>query len=171
MGAIAASEPVEPRAVTAGAPIATARADIVDRQRPAAGDQYGRPTRSTPRPATWSIRPGRRGNWRLHLPRSRPRRSFMRISPESGKFHWIRKTLSPEQQQAVFDIGEPGPVVRSARDAALPERADRGPSAGRDPVRRGGGERGHRWSGVAGVEMAFEARLSDPGPFRRRRWR
>ena len=38
------------------------------------------------------------------------------------KFLWIKKRISPEQKQAVHDIGDPGHPVRPARNAALSQR-------------------------------------------------
>ena len=160
MGSIAASEPVEPRAATAGAPIATARADIVDRQ--------GRLL------ATNLITHSLYAQTRDMVDPARAARELAMIFPDldaaklyedftgGRKFLWIRKTLSPEQQQQVFDIGEPGLLFGPREMRLYPN----GPVAAHVLGGTRFGDEGVNAAqvvGVAGVEMAFEDRLSDPG--------
>lgn len=160
MGVISASEPVEPRAATAGAPIATARADIVDRQ--------GRLL------ATNLVTHSLYAQTRDMVDPARAARELAMIFPDldaqelyadftsNRKFLWIRKTLSPEQQQAVFDIGEPGLLfgpreMRLYPNGAVAAHVLGGTRFGDEGVNAA------QVVGVAGVEMAFEERLSDPG--------
>lgn len=159
MGAISASEPVEPRASAPGAPIATARADIVDRE--------GRLL------ATNLVTHSLYAQTRDMVDPARAARELSLIFPDldaqklyadftSGrKFLWVRKTLSPEQQQQVFDIGEPGLLFGPREMRLYPN----GPVAAHVLGGTRFGEEGVNAAqvvGVAGVEMAFEDRLSDP---------
>jgi cell division protein FtsI (penicillin-binding protein 3) len=77
------------------------------------------------------------------------------------KFIWLRRHLSPEQQQAVHDIGEPGLLLWPARDAALSQRS-RWPRmcwAARASAR---GRAAAEVVGRAGIEKTFDAFLRDP---------
>lgn len=160
MGAIAGSEPTEPRAITAGAPIASARADIVDRS--------GRLL------ATNLVTHALYAQMRDMVDPARAARELVQIFPDldreelyakftgERKFFWIKKTLSPEQQQQVFDIGEPGLLfgpreMRLYPNGALASHVLGGTRFGEEGVNAA------EVVGVAGVELAFEDRLSDPG--------
>ncbi|MGB0498735.1 MAG: peptidoglycan D,D-transpeptidase FtsI family protein [Rubricella sp.] len=79
-----------------------------------------------------------------------------------GNFHWIRDTISPEEAQAVHDLGQPGLFLGDREMRIYP--------AGRPVAHLIGGARFERLSadgaeiiGIAGVEHGFESRLSDPG--------
>ena len=160
MGAIAASEPVEPRAVTAGAPIASARADIVDRRGRLLATNLV--THSLYAQTRDMVDPGRAAReLALIFPDLDPAQLYQKFTGD-GKFHWIKKTLSPEQQQAVFDIGEPGLLfgpreMRLYPNGAIAAHVLGGTRFGEEGVSAA------QVLGVAGVEMAFEERLSDPG--------
>ncbi|MFG6083725.1 peptidoglycan D,D-transpeptidase FtsI family protein [Paracoccus litorisediminis] len=78
------------------------------------------------------------------------------------KFLWLRKNISPEQMQAVHDIGEPG-LLFARRDMRLYPNGQvaghilGGVRYGREDVDQA------EIVGVAGVEKAFDRWLSDPG--------
>ena len=160
MGAIAASEPVEPRAVTAGAPIAAGRADIVDRQGRLLATNLV--THSLYAQTRDIVDPARAARELARIfPDLKPEELYAKFTGER-KFYWIRKTLSPEQQQAVFDIGEPGLLfgpreMRLYPNGAIAAHVLGGTRFGEEGVNAA------QVVGVAGVEMAFEDRLADPG--------
>ncbi|MHA7828752.1 MAG: peptidoglycan D,D-transpeptidase FtsI family protein, partial [Roseovarius sp.] len=77
------------------------------------------------------------------------------------KFLWIKKKLSPEQKQAVHDIGEPGLLfgpreMRLYPNGKLAAHVMGGASFGREGVHAA------EVIGVAGVEKTFDERLRDP---------
>ena len=79
----------------------------------------------------------------------------------SRKFLWIKKKLSPEQMQAVHDIGEPGlrfgPRETSLYpNGALASHILGGASFGKEGVKSA------EIIGVAGVEKTFDSQLRDP---------
>ena len=77
------------------------------------------------------------------------------------KFLWIKKKLSPEQMQAVHDIGEPGlrfgpRETRLYPNGALASHILGGASFGKEGVKSA------EIIGVAGVEKTFDSQLRDP---------
>ncbi|GGD42709.1 cell division protein FtsI [Sinisalibacter lacisalsi] len=159
MGAIAASEPAEPRAQAAGAQIAAARADIVDRR--------GRLL------ATNLVTHALYAQPPMMVEPERAARELVRIFPDldeerllgwfagDRKFLWIKKKISPEQKQAVFDIGEPGLLfgpreMRLYPNGAIAAHILGGARFGREGVDAA------EVIGVAGIEKAFDERLRDP---------
>ena len=106
MTVLAASDPAEPRAAASGAQILATRADITDRN--------GRILATTLRTHSLYAQPPQ-----MIEPR-RAAKELVRIFPDldekrliqqftgDRKFVWIKRRISPEQQQAVFDIGDPG---------------------------------------------------------------
>jgi cell division protein FtsI (penicillin-binding protein 3) len=160
MGAIASTEPSEPRAQAPGAQIAAARADIVDR------NGYVLATNLVTH-ALYAQPP-------LMVDPERAARELARIFPDleqerllgwftgERKFLWIKKKISPEQKQAVFDIGEPGLMfgpreMRLYPNGSIAAHVLGGASFGREGVNAA------EVIGVAGIEKAFDERLRDPG--------
>ena len=80
---------------------------------------------------------------------------------DGRRFVWIKRTLSPEQRQAVFDLGEPG-LLFGPRDmrlypaGRLAAHVLGGASFGREGVSAA------EVVGVAGIERHQDARLRDP---------
>ncbi len=77
------------------------------------------------------------------------------------KFLWIKKKLSPEQMQAVHDIGEPGlrfgpRETRLYPNGALASHILGGASFGKEGVKSA------EIVGVAGIEKTFDSQLRDP---------
>ena len=77
------------------------------------------------------------------------------------KFLWIKKKLSPEQMQAVHDIGEPGlrfgpRETRLYPNGALASHILGGASFGKEGVKSA------EIVGVAGIEKTFDSQLMDP---------
>ena len=159
MGALAGSTPQEPQAAVRGNPIIGQRADITDRN--------GRI------PAT---------NLQTYSLYAHPQDmvdpvyaadELVKIFPElkldklladfSGarKFLWIRRQISPEQMQAVHDIGSTGLLfgpreMRLYPNGAIAAHILGGASYGREGVASA------EVIGVAGVEREFDELLRDP---------
>ncbi|WP_425092493.1 peptidoglycan D,D-transpeptidase FtsI family protein [Tropicimonas sp. S265A] len=77
------------------------------------------------------------------------------------KFLWLKRRISPEQMQAVHDIGDPGlqfgpREMRLYPNGKIASHVLGGTSFGREGVHAA------ELVGVAGVEKAFNAQLSDP---------
>ncbi len=159
MGLLAASEAEEPRAQATGAAITAQRADITDRRGRILATNlstfslYAQPPNMIDRPRVArelaAIFP--------ELDEERLLRDFS----SKRKFLWIRKKLSPEQKQAVHDIGDPGlsfgpREMRLYPNGTLAAHVLGGASFGREGVQSA------EVIGVAGVEKAFDAYLRDP---------
>ncbi|MGC9370553.1 MAG: peptidoglycan D,D-transpeptidase FtsI family protein [Paracoccaceae bacterium] len=159
MGLLAAAEPHEPRAAASTAPIVAQRADIVDRQ--------GRILATNMATHSLYAQPPQM------IDKERAARELARIFPDldeeklladftgKRKFLWIRKKISPEQQQLVHDIGEPGLLfgpreMRLYPNGKLAAHILGGASFGREGVHSA------EVIGVAGVEKAFDGFLRDP---------
>jgi cell division protein FtsI (penicillin-binding protein 3) len=159
MGMISASEPEEPRSLVAGASITTQRADIVDRNGSILATNlitsslYAQPLMMVDKRAAAiglaTIFPDLDAN-QLYRDFSGPR-----------KFLWIKHKLSPEQKQAVHDLGEPGLLfgpreLRLYPNGTLAAHILGGTGFGREGVHAA------EIIGTAGVERQFDAYLRDP---------
>ena len=159
MGALAASEPQEPRAMATSAAIIAQRGDIVDRN--------GRIL------ATNLITHSLYAQPPIMVDKVASARELARIFPDldqaellaqfngSRKFLWIKKKISPEQQQLVHDIGDPGLLfgpreMRLYPNGRLAAHILGGSSFGREGVQSA------EVIGVAGVEKTFDDYLRDP---------
>ena len=159
MGVLASSEPREPRAAVSTTSILSQRADIVDRQGRILATNIG----------TYSlyVQP------RLMIDKPRAARELALVFPDleangllarfQGKrrFLWIKRKLSPEQMQAVHDIGEPGLLfgpreMRLYPNGRLAAHILGGASFGREAVYSA------EVIGAAGVEKTFDDYLRDP---------
>ncbi len=159
MGHLAASDPVAPRASFSGANIDSTRADIVDR--------HGRllatnlPTHSLYAQPHHMIEPEKAA---AALAEIFPDLNAAKLKEQftgARKFVWIKRTLSPEQMQAVHDIGEPGLLfgpreMRLYPNGALAAHILGGTSFGAEGVHSA------EVIGIAGIEKALDARLRDP---------
>ena len=159
MGAIASTEPSEPRAETPGAQIAAARADIVDRQGRLLATNlvtdalYAQPPQM--------VDPARAAHELVRIFPDLDEERLLGWFTGDRKFLWIKKKISPEQKQAVFDIGEPGLLfgpreMRLYPNGPIAAHVLGGASFGREGVAAA------EVIGVAGLEKAFDARLRDP---------
>lgn len=160
MGALSASEPSEPRAAPTGASIVASRADIVDRRGRvlatnmsthslyAHPDQIYQKTRAVE--ALVQIFPDLEGP-----------KLLARFEDPKRKFMWIKRKISPEQMQAVHEIGEPGLLfgpreMRLYPNGALASHILGGASFGREGVHSA------EVIGTAGIEKHFDEVLRDP---------
>lgn len=159
MGALSASEPVEPRAQGAGASIIAQRADIIDRRgRLLATNMdthslYAHPQQMVDAPGAidglLTIFPD--------LERERLEKDLL----GKRKFVWVKKKISPEQKQAVHDLGEPGLLfgpreMRLYPNGRLAAHVLGGAQFGKEGVHAA------EVIGIAGVEKTFDTALRDP---------
>ena len=160
MAMLATSEPEEPKLALFDSTITSARADIVDRKGRVLATNlqtealYAHPHEMIDIPYAVD-----------QLVRIFPDMDrdllLARLSQKGRKFVWLRRTQSPEEIQAVHDIGDPG-LLFATRDMRLYPNGRLaahilgGASFGDEGVR------GAEVIGVAGIEKAMDARLRDP---------
>ncbi|WP_197916493.1 peptidoglycan D,D-transpeptidase FtsI family protein [Thiosulfatihalobacter marinus] len=159
MAVVSVSEAVEPRANYSGNRIVAQRADIVDRR--------GRILATNLETYALYAQPPQM------IDKERVARELAAIFPDlkeerlvkdftgKRKFLWIKKKLSPEQKQAVHDIGDPGlqfgtREMRLYPNGKLAAHILGGASFGKEDVRAA------EVIGVAGVEKYFDEVLRDP---------
>jgi len=159
MGLLATSEPVEPQASVLGADISAARADIVDRTGRILATNlethalYAQPPQM--------VAPMKAVDELTKIFPDLDRERLIKDFTGSRKFLWIRKKISPEQLQAVHEIGEPGLLfgpreMRLYPNGKLAAHVMGGASFGEEGVHAA------EVIGVAGVEKYFDDYLRDP---------
>ncbi|MCK0169984.1 penicillin-binding protein 2 [Aliiroseovarius sp. S1123] len=159
MATLSASEAQEPRAQASGASIVTARADILDRQgRILATNLVTHALYAQPHQM---VDPKRAADELVRIFPDLDHERLVKDFTGSRKFLWIKKKISPEQKQAVFDIGEPGLLfgpreMRLYPNGKLAAHVLGGASFGREGVSAA------EVIGVAGVEKQFDDFLRDP---------
>lgn len=159
MGLMAASEPGEPRSGASGSSILSQRSDIVDRQ--------GRVLATNIETFALYAHP------RQMIEPARAAQALAAIFPDLDAdelfedftgprtFLWIKRRISPEQMQAVHDIGEPGLLfgpreMRLYPNGAIAAHVLGGTRFGQEGVASA------EVIGVAGVEAQFDDFLRDP---------
>jgi cell division protein FtsI (penicillin-binding protein 3) len=159
MGLLAVSEPMEPRAHAPGSIIANTRADIVDRSGNILATNldthalYAQPPHMIdPQGAAAAL-----AKIFPDLKEDRLVKDFT----GARKFLWVKKKISPEQMQAVHDIGDPGLLfaprdMRLYPNGKLAAHVMGGFSFGREGVSAA------EVIGVAGAEKYFDEYLRDP---------
>lgn len=159
MGALASSQPTEPRAEVLSAQIMSQRADITDRRgRVVATNLLTHSVYAHPHQMVDPIGAAK-GLARIFpdLDEERLTRDFT----GERKFMWIKRKISPEQMQAVHDLGEPGLLFGPREMRVYPN----GDLAAHILGGSGFGNEGVNSAeviGIAGVEKAFDAWLRDP---------
>ncbi|MWB78639.1 penicillin-binding protein 2 [Pseudooceanicola sp. 216_PA32_1] len=159
MGALANSEPEEPRASAAGSAIVAARADITDRNgRVLATNLETHALYAHPQQLVYPERAAKK------LAAIFPDLDEARLIKDftgPRKFLWVKKRISPEQQQAVMDIGDPGLLFGPREMRLYPN----GHLAAHILGGAGFGTEGVQSAeviGTAGVERRFDGYLRDP---------
>ncbi|NNE87498.1 MAG: penicillin-binding protein 2 [Silicimonas sp.] len=160
MSFIAASDPAEPRAAASGAQIVAARADITDRNGRLLATNLT--THSLYAQPPQMIEPRRAAKQLVKIFPDPDEEKLTRQFTGKRKFIWIKRRISPEQQQAVHDIGEPGLLfgpreMRLYPNGHLAAHVLGGAGFGREGVSSA------EVIGVAGVEKALDEELRDPG--------
>ncbi len=159
MGTLASSVPEEPRATTVGNPIIGQRADIVDRNgRIMATNLATHSLYAHPRDM---IDPARAAAGLAEIFPELKEEELVADFTGDRKFMWIRRQISPEQMQAVHDIGSPGLLfgpreMRLYPNGPIASHILGGASYGREGVASA------EVIGVAGVERQFDGFLRDP---------
>ncbi|MBT8409193.1 MAG: penicillin-binding protein 2 [Alphaproteobacteria bacterium] len=160
MALMAASDPVEPRASATGAAIIAQRSDIVDRNgrilatNLATNSLYAQPQiMIDPRGAAAAL---------AQIFPDLTEAKLVKQFTGSRKFIWVKRKISPEQKQAVHDIGEPGLMfgpreMRLYPNGSLAAHVLGGASFGREGVHSA------EVIGIAGIEKRFDDYLRDPG--------
>ncbi|HVG49265.1 MAG TPA: penicillin-binding protein 2 [Rubellimicrobium sp.] len=160
MAMLASSEPEEPEATSRlDAPILSTRADITDREgrilatNLATDALYAQPEEM--------IDPAHAAHELAAIFPDLEEEKLLHDFTSGRKFLWVRRQISPEQVQAVHDIGEPGLLfgpreMRLYPNGPIAAHILGGASYGREGVESA------EVIGVAGVERFFDARLRDP---------
>lgn len=159
MAVLAGTEPTEPKTSVAGAQIFAQRADIVDREGRILATNFD--THSLYAQPQQMIDPEHAADRLVEIFPDLDRARLIKDFTGPRKFLWIKKKLSPEQKQAVHDIGEPGLLfgpreMRLYPNGRLAAHVLGGASFGREGVHAA------ELVGVAGIERHQDARLRDP---------
>ncbi len=159
MGVLANSEPTEPRSSGAGASIVAQRADIVDRKGRILATNFE--THSLYAQPQQMIEPIRAAEALVEIFPDIDENRLIKDFTGKRKFLWIKKKISPEQMQAVHELGEPGLLfgpreMRLYPNGKLAAHVLGGASFGREGVHAA------EVIGVAGIEKQFDDRLRDP---------
>ena len=159
MGALASSVPEEPRASAVGNPIIGQRSDIVDRNgRILATNLQTHSLYAHPRDM---IDPAHAAKGLAEIFPELDEAELLKDFEGDRKFLWVRRQISPEQMQAVHDIGSPGLLfgpreMRLYPNGPIAAHILGGASYGREGVASA------EVIGVAGVERKFDGFLRDP---------
>jgi len=160
MGLLAASEPREPVSLASAGPVIDAqRADIVDRNGRLLATNIS--TNALYAQPPDMVNPPKAARALAAIFPDLSAKVLLKKFESSLKFMWIKRKLSPEQQQAVQDIGEPGLLfgpreMRLYPNGRLAAHILGGASFGREGVDSA------EVIGTAGIERAFDKRLRDP---------
>lgn len=159
MGGLATSDPVEPRSAAYGSTISAARADIVDRNGNLLATNFD--THALYAQPLHMIDPQGAADGLVKIFPDLDHARLIKDFTGERKFLWIRKKISPEQMQAVHDIGDPGLLfapreMRLYPNGSLAAHIMGGASFGKEGVAAA------EVIGVAGVEKYFDDYLRDP---------
>ncbi|WP_377512941.1 peptidoglycan D,D-transpeptidase FtsI family protein [Octadecabacter sp. R77987] len=159
MGALASSVPEEPRTAATGNPIIGQRADIVDRNGRILATNLE--THSLYAQIPDMVDPQRAATELAAIFPELDAEDLLKDFTGERRFLWIRRQISPEQMQAVHDIGDPGLLfgpreMRLYPNGSVAAHILGGASYGREGVHSA------EVIGVAGVERAFDDFLRDP---------
>ncbi|ABF64749.1 Peptidoglycan glycosyltransferase [Ruegeria sp. TM1040] len=158
MAMMATSEPAEPVSVS-GSAIANQRADIVDREGRILATNFE--TFSLYAQPPQMVEPLVAAEKLVSIFPDLDHERLVKDFTGSRKFLWIKKKISPEQMQAVHDIGDPGLMfgpreMRLYPNGKLAAHVLGGASFGKEGVNAA------EVIGVAGVEKQFDDYLRDP---------
>ncbi|MFV1600673.1 MULTISPECIES: peptidoglycan D,D-transpeptidase FtsI family protein [unclassified Phaeobacter] len=159
MATLATSEPVEPVASAPGSAIAMQRADIVDRKGRMLATNFE--THSLYAQPPQMVDPEGAARRLVEIFPDLELERLLKDFSGKRKFIWIKKKISPEQKQAVHDIGDPGLLfgpreMRLYPNGSLAAHVLGGAGFGKEGVSAA------EVIGVAGVEKQFDDYLRDP---------
>ncbi|MBW4707824.1 penicillin-binding protein 2 [Roseobacter sp. YSTF-M11] len=159
MGLLATAEPTEPQVEAPGSRIHASRADIVDRHGRLLATNFE--THSLYAQPPQMIDPAHSARALAAVFPDLDENELLADFTGPRKFIWIKRKISPEQMQAVHEIGDPG-LLFGSRDmrlypnGRLAAHVLGGASYGREGVHAA------EVIGVAGVEKYFDDHLRDP---------
>lgn len=159
MASLAASEPSEPQVASHGTGIVAQRADIVDRRGRILATNLL--THSLYAQPPLMVDPQRAAHELAAIFPDLDEDRLLKDFTGKRKFLWIKRRISPEQMQAVHEIGEPGLLFGPREMRLYPN----GPLAAHVLGGAGFGREGVRAAeivGRAGVEKTFDTWLRDP---------
>ncbi|GHF44347.1 peptidoglycan D,D-transpeptidase FtsI family protein [Seohaeicola zhoushanensis] len=159
MGMLATTVPVEPMASAGGSVIAAQRADITDRDGRILATNFE--TNSLYAQPPMLVDPVESAKSLVKIFPDLNEERLIRDFTGKRKFVWIKKRISPEQKQAVHDIGDPGLLfggreMRLYPNGKLAAHVLGGARFGEEDVNAA------QLIGVAGVEKQFDGYLADP---------
>ena len=159
MGVLAASEPTEPQVQLSGSAIVSQRADIVDRQGRILATNME--THSLYVHPHQLVEPVKTAKALAGIFPDLNEERLIRDFTGKRRFVWIKRKLSPEQLQAVHDIGDPGLLfgpreMRLYPNGRLASHILGGTIYGEEGVHAA------EIVGIAGVEKQFDRELRDP---------
>ncbi len=159
MGMLAGSVPQEPTAQAMGSPIIGQRSDIVDRNGRVLATNLD--THSLYAQIPDMIDPAKAARDLAAIFPELDEQELYEDFTGSRRFLWIRREISPEQMQAVHDIGDPGLLfgpreMRLYPNGSVAAHILGGATYGREGVNSA------EVIGVAGVEKYFDDFLRDP---------
>ncbi len=159
MGTLSGSVPEEPTAQAAGSPIIGQRADIVDRNGRVLATNLD--THSLYAQIPDMVDPVKAATELAAIFPELDAEELLKDFTGERRFLWIRREISPEQLQAVHDIGDPGLLfgpreMRLYPNGSVAAHILGGATYGREGVASA------EVVGVAGVEKYFDEFLRDP---------
>ena len=159
MGHLATSEAVEPIASADGAVIAQQRADITDRHGRILATNFETHSLYVQPPNL--IDPAHAAAELVRIFPDLDEEELLTLFTGKRKFSWIKRRISPEQKQAVHDIGDPGLLfgpreMRLYPNGKLAAHILGGTQYGREGVNAA------EMIGIAGIEKQFDGYLRDP---------
>jgi cell division protein FtsI (penicillin-binding protein 3) len=159
MGVLAGSVPEEPIAQASGSPIIGQRSDIVDRNGRVLATNLD--TYSLYAQIPEMIDPAKAARDLASIFPEFEEEDLLKDFTGERRFLWIRREISPEQMQAVHDIGDPGLLfgpreMRLYPNGSVAAHILGGATYGREGVNSA------EVIGVAGVEKYFDDFLRDP---------
>ena len=159
MGMLATTQAAEPMASVVGSPIAAQRVDIVDRKGRILATNFDTFSLYAQPPLMVDSKAAVAGLMAVFPDLDEER--LIRDFTGKRKFVWVKKRISPEQMQAVSEIGDPGLLfgpreMRLYPNGTLAAHVLGGASFGKEGVNSA------EVIGVAGVEKQFDAYLRDP---------
>ncbi|MDG4647698.1 penicillin-binding protein 2 [Roseibacterium sp. SDUM158017] len=159
MAALATSEAEEPRVHVSGTSILNTRADIVDRQGRVLATNFA--TNALYAHPHEIIDPRAAADGLAAIFPDMDAEALHRRFTSDSRFIWLRRYISPEQEQLVHDLGEPGLLfgpreMRLYPNGAVAAHVLGGAGFGQEAVNAA------EVVGVAGVEAQFDDTLRDP---------
>jgi cell division protein FtsI (penicillin-binding protein 3) len=159
MGALATTEAEEPRVVVSGTGILNTRADITDRHGRVLATNFA--TNALYAHPHEIVDPAAAATGLAEIFPDINAEDLERRFTSDSRFLWLRRYISPEQEQMVHDLGEPGLLfgpreMRLYPNGAIAAHILGGAGFGQEAVNAA------EVVGVAGVEAQFDDSLRDP---------